>query len=76
MDEATAIGLALTGYILAVGLMLALAWYLGQTETLAGRIPTSVLVLLMLLGPLGLVGLVILWFRFRQGRLLAEPPPP
>lgn len=78
MDETTAVMLALAGYVVAIGLMLAIAVYLSRTQPIGGRIPTVVIVALILLGPLGLVGFLILAFRFRQGRLLAErlPPPP
>lgn len=54
--------------------MVAAAVYIGKTQA-APRIPSIVIVALILLGPLGLVGILILWFRFRQGRL-TEPSPP
>lgn len=76
VDDTTAIGLALGGYILVVGVLAAVMYYVGQTQTLGGRIPTFAIVVLVLLGPLGVVGLLLLWFRFRQGRLSGEHSPP
>ena len=65
VDPDVAVGLALGGYVLAMGILAAALYFIGQTQSLGGRrIPTPVVVVLILLGPIGLaVGLVLLLFR-------------